>query len=475
MRLLAFSFAALALTPLALGQWTVVKLHPLGALDSYGWAARGNLQGGDCRLDQYARPHAMMWSGGSSSAINLHPPGFERSQVLALGDGYQAGSADYKAATWHGTPQSYVNLNPPTAETSGINACWGQVKAGFAHFPFSADRAGFWTGAANSWVSLHMLGSSSVVLAYDGSQFAGSYVVGSGGTGTRAALWGNTPESMVELHPAGHSRSEALAVSGGLQGGYTVAPGGDEKAALWAGSASSFVNLNPTNATYSKIYAMHDGLQAGVADVNSRRCAGVWYGTAASFVNLAESLPYGYGQSEARGIWKEGGVTYVAGWARNDVLGRIESVLWRNPAVPSSLFGIIALTDIHWSPVYPRTITVKVMQGAQTIAQKNVTVATTAGLSMNIPGGGPAEVTIDGPTQLKRRRFIYLDGNPIDLGSVVLLNGDVDGSGEVDAADIDAAILDFGASVVNADVDLSGEVDAADIDIVISNFGLTDE
>ncbi|MBL8060664.1 MAG: hypothetical protein JNK63_08135 [Chthonomonas sp.] len=53
------------------------------------------------------------------------------------------------------------------------------------------------------------------------------------------------------------------------------------------------------------------------------------------------------------------------------------------------------------------------------------------------------------------------------------LTGDVDNSGEVDAADIDYVISQFGSADPAADCDGSGEVDAADIDIVIANFGRT--
>ena len=61
------------------------------------------------------------------------------------------------------------------------------------------------------------------------------------------------------------------------------------------------------------------------------------------------------------------------------------------------------------------------------------------------------------------------------LPAIQLTNGDVDGSGEVDAADIDRVIANFGfVGVSNSDVDGSTEVDAADIDIVIANFGATD-
>ncbi|MBL8059944.1 MAG: hypothetical protein JNK63_04415 [Chthonomonas sp.] len=73
---------------------------------------------------------------------------------------------------------------------------------------------------------------------------------------------------------------------------------------------------------------------------------------------------------------------------------------------------------------------------------------------------------------------------------VELIPGDIDSSGEIDAADLDAAIAAFGKSVGDADwgkydptsrivpfwadVDYSGEVDAADNDVIIANFGAED-
>ena len=65
------------------------------------------------------------------------------------------------------------------------------------------------------------------------------------------------------------------------------------------------------------------------------------------------------------------------------------------------------------------------------------------------------------------------DGNDIPI-NVTLISGDVDGSGEIDAADIDMVISQFGLTDPTVcDVDGSGEVDAADIDLVIGNFGQT--
>ncbi|MBL8059369.1 MAG: hypothetical protein JNK63_01490 [Chthonomonas sp.] len=65
------------------------------------------------------------------------------------------------------------------------------------------------------------------------------------------------------------------------------------------------------------------------------------------------------------------------------------------------------------------------------------------------------------------------NGQPI----LEMYPGDVDSSGEVDAADIDAVIATFGMVYGDpgfgpTDVDGTGEIDAADIDVVIENFGL---
>ena len=100
------------------------------------------------------------------------------------------------------------------------------------------------------------------------------------------------------------------------------------------------------------------------------------------------------------------------------------------------------------------------------------------------PGGSTAmTLTLDGGPYLKRViNFTLPTPNPTTLSPAISLpvismqNGDVDGSGEVDAADIDQVIADFGGTTdTNTDVDASGEVDAADIDIVIANFGGVDE
>lgn len=69
---------------------------------------------------------------------------------------------------------------------------------------------------------------------------------------------------------------------------------------------------------------------------------------------------------------------------------------------------------------------------------------------------------------------VALSGTTVNGVNAALVNGDVDGSGEVDAVDIDLVIAAFGSADTSADLDGSGEVDAVDIDIAITNFGAID-
>ncbi len=103
-------------------------------------------------------------------------------------------------------------------------------------------------------------------------------------------------------------------------------------------------------------------------------------------------------------------------------------------------------------------------------------------LPQAVPGGTFDLVSDPGLLFLRARiNGVNNPGTDVNGINFNFVNGDVDGSGEVDAADIDAVIAAFGNAVggpdpyaANEDVDGSGEVDAADIDIVISKFGEVD-
>lgn len=118
------------------------------------------------------------------------------------------------------------------------------------------------------------------------------------------------------------------------------------------------------------------------------------------------------------------------------------------------------------------------VDGGSVVNVNGVNVAMPAGtFSGSTINRGRYNVSVGGAPFL-RKNFAPVvtlgpDGNDVPV-NVTLIAGDVDGSNEIDAADIDAAIAAFGATGNNvADVDGSGEVDAADIDMIIANFGAT--
>jgi hypothetical protein len=117
------------------------------------------------------------------------------------------------------------------------------------------------------------------------------------GTVFGAALWRGTPESRVDLHPAGVSFSYALGVRGDMQVGYVVYSSSSEHAALWRGTTASYVDLHPPGAARSHVYATDGVRQGGAVFVGSfpgTANAALWTGTAQSLVSLHPGGAYSY-------------------------------------------------------------------------------------------------------------------------------------------------------------------------------------
>lgn len=144
-----------------------------------------------------------------------------------------------------------------------------------------------------------------------------------------------------------------------------------------------------------------------------------------------------------------------------------------------SLTGTLNLNDTVGSFAVNRTMTYEVKQGTVTVQTGTVVSSASStpfniSLPANITGG--ATIAFDGSSFIRESHGTTLTGTTTNVGTSNLINGDPDHSGEVDAADIDLVIADFGMmNSADTDVDVSGEVDAADIDIVIANFGASDE
>ena len=141
--------------------------------------------------------------------------------------------------------------------------------------------------------------------------------------------------------------------------------------------------------------------------------------------------------------------------------------------------GTLSLGDTVSTFVYNRNISYEVVQGTLTLASGSVVAnSPNTAFDISLPAAVTGAVTVkwNGSSFLKRNTAANLTGSNQAIGSVTMQNGDVNETGEVDAADIDQVIADFGQLAdINSDVDVNGEVDAADIDIVIANFGGLDD
>ena len=144
----------------------------------------------------------------------------------------------------------------------------------------------------------------------------------------------------------------------------------------------------------------------------------------------------------------------------------------------NNITGNLVLQDTVGTFAHNRNIGWQLKVGTTTLGSGVITAtASPQPFSLTIiPRTGAAELILNGSSFLRRVRNINLTGSHQGIGLVTMRNGDVDNSGEVDAADIDEVISAFGATNNRPeDVDVSGEVDAADIDIVIGSFGDVDD
>ncbi|MBL8059642.1 MAG: hypothetical protein JNK63_02875 [Chthonomonas sp.] len=146
-----------------------------------------------------------------------------------------------------------------------------------------------------------------------------------------------------------------------------------------------------------------------------------------------------------------------------------------------TISGNLQLNDVVMNN--SREIRYAVMLGTSAITTGSIlATSANAGFSIDVPdyGAVSASIVFDGSSFLQKTVPVSLTGANQAIGAVAMQNGDVDTSGEVDAADIDQVIANFGdvwpggVGNPNSDADASGEVDAADIDIVIANFGNID-
>jgi hypothetical protein len=197
-----------------------------------------------------------------------------------------------------------IDLTPAGATTATAVGLSGVQQFGNAGFPSAVtpgtieNHAVLWSGDADGFTDL---GVGTATAVGDGQQ------VGFDAFG-QAALWTGTPESFVNLNPAGWNTSAASGVGGGQQVGVANQQRvcGEKKGGcgsgtytvfqpfMWTGSAASAINLTPFGLGFGagQAYGTDGVQQVGVAwkvvgfGAYSTPNAMLWSGTADSAVNL---------------------------------------------------------------------------------------------------------------------------------------------------------------------------------------------
>jgi hypothetical protein len=134
-----------------------------------------------------------------------------------------------------------------------------------------------------------------------------------------ACLWNGSAESWVDLDPAGSLESWANGVIGDQQVGQASVPTYPH-ASLWFGTSASWVDLNPTGVTHSVACDAAAGQQVGIVSYNSNWRASLWSGSAATWVNLdpyLSSWSEGWGTDGGQQVGRArvGGVTAASLWS----------------------------------------------------------------------------------------------------------------------------------------------------------------
>jgi subtilisin-like proprotein convertase family protein len=95
----------------------------------------------------------------------------------------------------------------------------------------------------------------------------------------------------------------------------------------------------------------------------------------------------------------------------------------------------------------------------------------------NLTTSGIYDVFVSSPYFLRKKiSAISVTSASTQLGTVILINGDVDQDGEVGPGDFELVVSNFGnspATQADGDMDGDGEVGPGDFEIVVANFGLS--
>ncbi|MBL8061283.1 MAG: hypothetical protein JNK63_11300 [Chthonomonas sp.] len=286
-------------------------------------------------------------------------------------------------------------------------------------------------------------------VSYD--KWSGNYLVAA--PEAQISPQSNYSNIVQKISPAG----SRLWPSAGPKNGITVQPIGSQTAFVstqFSGDGAIVASMLYSGAFPTSIIAANVAPD-GTVDYSSEEIYG--NGTTKARLNTERDQ-----SGDLLAVWNDNGDLYGTRYTGPDGVGKTIT------GTISAGNYITAPMDINWI--------VEITDGSTT-ERRMVNVDNTSTFRVRTSFSGPVTVTIDGSHWIRRR----FNSVGITVGSVIMQNGDADGSGEVDAADIDQVIADFGGTRysvtynINSDLDGSGEVDAADIDITIANFGAADE
>lgn len=261
-------------------------------------------------------------------ATIIHPMGYDDSVAKAISGTSILGQGDPSAGTSNGiafliddSTHNVVNLNPDgwyvqPEDVSGDS----QVGDGPGPTTGGNPHAVLWHGTPESLVDLNPAGfDSSYAFGVSGNNQVGFGAGIATGFPFHALLWHGTPESVVDLNPAGFAASIAFRAFGDNIVGYGGNNGfAQNRALLWQGAAHTVVNLHPAQYPETIANDVSADSQVGQAifssNVGGERHALLWHGTAASVIDLnpsgffetganavAGALQVGYGQGTATG------------------------------------------------------------------------------------------------------------------------------------------------------------------------------
>ena len=346
----------------ASAQYQAIDLSPTYLADQFSASAYGTSSGqqaGRAYGSTFGGDgHAALWSGSSSSFVDLNPIGFSKSQVEAISGGQEAGygsgsatGGGIHALIWSGSANSVVDLNPTslieTYSYSQAEGNSGGQQVGFGQG--GSTHALLWLGTAASAVDLNPASAlSSEAFATSGVHQVGyAEEIFRSGQARHAMEWSGTAASALDINPYGAESSQANAISDNMAAGQADFKVGSNSyrtdAVLWSlnngiGGIPTVQDLNPAGYDVSRGTGIFGTDVVGTGKLNGFNHALLWHGSAGNYVDLNQFLPAGYANAFAQGIDANGDIAGVAftDTGNQGIFGTPHAFLWRLNPIPEA-------------------------------------------------------------------------------------------------------------------------------------------